>query len=136
MITSDKQYDSAKEKLSMLTESLSAPAKKGVPKEIEKANKVQVQELIDEIQMEIEEYAGLKNGDPSDIKIQSIDDLMITPIRYRIAAHMSVDAFGRKVGVSARQIARYEQAQYQNTTASTLRKILEQLDIQIDGKVA
>lgn len=53
---------------------------------------------------------------------------MIAPIRYRIAAHMSVDEFGGKVGNSARQIARYELESYQNTNSGILRKILEALN--------
>jgi len=136
MITSDKQYAAAKEQLVMLTGSLSSPKKKDVLDLIEKAGKAQLQELIDEIQLNMEEYDALKDSDPSDIEIHSLDDLMITPIRYRIAAHMSIDAFGRKVWISARQIARYELEGYRNTNTSTLRKILEVLNIHLDGKVA
>ncbi len=136
MITSDKQYAVAKEQLAMLTESLSSPKKEDVPDLIEKASKAQLQELTDEIQLKLEEYDALKDSKPSDIEIHSLDDLMVAPIRYRIAAHMSVDAFGRKVGVSARQIARYELESYRNTNSSTLRKILEVLNIHLDGRIA
>lgn len=136
MMTSDKQYAAAKEQLTLLNASLSSPKKKDVPALITKAGKAQLRELIDEIQQNMKEYETLKNSEPSDIEIHSLDDLMVAPIRYRIAAHMSVDAFGRKVGVSARQIARYELESYQNTNSSTLRKILEVLNIHLDGKVA
>lgn len=136
MITSNKQYVAATEQLAMLTASLSSPKKKGVPELVEKAGKAQLQELISEIQLNIEEYDALKDSKPSDIEIHSLDDLMVLPIRYRIAAHMSIDAFSRKVGVSARQIARYERESYQNTNSSTLRKILGVLDIHLDGKIA
>jgi transcriptional regulator with XRE-family HTH domain len=61
---------------------------------------------------------------------------MVVPIRYRIASHMSIDAFSRKVGISARQIIRYERDKYQNTNSSTLRKILDVLNIHLDGKIA
>lgn len=136
MITSDKQYAAAKKQLDMLTASLSSPKKDDVPDIIAKANRTQLQELVGEIRSNMQEYDDLKNSEPSDIEIHSLDDLMMTPIRYRIAAHMSVDAFGRKVGVSARQIARYEQEGYQNTNTSTLQKILKTLNIHLDGKVA
>ncbi|MBT3205114.1 MAG: helix-turn-helix transcriptional regulator [Gammaproteobacteria bacterium] len=136
MITSNKQYVAATEQLAMLNASLSSPKKKGVPELVEKAGKAQLQELISEIQLNIEEYDALKDSKPSDIEIHSLDDLMVLPIRYRIAAHMSIDAFSRKVGVSARQIARYERESYQNTNSSTLRKILGVLDIHLDGKIA
>ena len=48
---------------------------------------------------------------------------------------MSIDAFSRKVGISARQIIRYERDKYQNTNSSTLRKILDVLNIHLDGKI-
>lgn len=38
-----------------------------------------------------DEYDALKNSRPEDIEIHSRDDLLTAPIRYRIAAHMSVD---------------------------------------------
>lgn len=76
-----------------------------------------------------DEYDALKNSRPEDIEIHSRDDLLTAPIRYRIAARMSVDEFGRRVGVSARQIVRYESEGYQNITSSTLQKILKGLSI-------
>lgn len=136
MITSDKQYAAAKKQLMMLTASMIASKKEEVPDLIEKAGKAQMLELVDEIQRNMEEYDRLKESKPSDIEIHSLDDLMVVPIRYRIAAHMSVDAFSRKVGVSARQITRYETENYQNTNSSTLRKILGMLDIHLNGKIA
>lgn len=129
MIMSDKQYTAAKKQLALLTKSVASASKEDVPDFIAQAGKAQIQELISEIQMNIEEYEYLKESKPSDIEIHSLDDLMVAPIRYRIAAHMSVEAFSRKVGVSARQIARYETENYQNTNSSTLRKILDMLDI-------
>ena len=136
MITSDKQYEAAKKQLLMLTEALSSPVKKGVPGEIEQAGRAQTQELVAEIQEAINEYHALRNSKPSDVEIHSVDDLMVAPIRYRIAAHMSIDEFGRKVGISPRQIARYENESYQNINSSTFRKILKGLNILLDGKVA
>lgn len=64
MITSDKQYEAAKKQLAMLTESLSSPAKKGVPDEIEQACRAQTQELIGEIQESVNEYHALRNSRP------------------------------------------------------------------------
>ena len=50
MITSDKQYEAAKEQLKMLQQSFLTPSKKHIPEVITKASKRQIQELIDEIQ--------------------------------------------------------------------------------------
>lgn len=136
MITSDKQYEAAKQQLAQLAKSLAAPMKTDVPHVIADAGRAQIKELMMEIQHNIGEYEALKNSRPGDIEIHSLDDLMTAPIRYRIAAHMSVDEFSRKVGVSARQIIRYESEGYQNITSSTLQKILKGLNIHLEGKVA
>lgn len=136
MITSDKQYAASQKQLAMLKESYTAAVKKGVPDVVAKAGKAQIKELMAELKLLINEYDSLKACKPSDIEIHSLDDLMVVPIRYRIAAHMSIDAFSRKVGVSARQIARYERENYENTNSSTLRKILGMLNIHLDGKIA
>lgn len=135
MITSDKQYEAAKQQLSMLNDSLRAPARTDVPKIIQEVGKAQVQELMAEIKANIDEYDKLKNSALSDLEIHSLRDLMITPIRYRIASKMSIDTFGHKVGISARQIIRYEKDEYKNAKTTTLTKILDKLDIHIDGRV-
>ena len=138
MITSDKQYIAAKEQLSLLMKSLSEPIKKDVPAVVQAAAKSQVNELIAEIKSKIDEYSKLVKNHNDDviIEIHSLDDLLVAPIRYRLANHMSIEVFGRKVGISARQIARYEKEEYKNITTSTLQKILGNLDIHIDGKIA
>ena len=135
MITSDKQYAAADKQLTMLTDSLHAPVKADVPATIEKAGKLQLEELIAEIRAEMHEYDALKNSSPSDIEIHSLDDLVNAPIRYRISTHMSIDTFSRKVGVSPRQILRYERESYRNINSSTLLKILSVLNIHLDGKI-
>jgi hypothetical protein len=136
MITSDKQHIAAQQQLAMLKESLVATIKTNVPDEIRNVSKAQIQELIDQIQSDISEYESLKTLNLKDLEIHSIHDLMVTPIRYRIVSHMSVDAFSHKVGISARQIHRYEAANYSNANTSTLTKILEKLDISLDGRVS
>lgn len=135
MITSEIQYAAAQNKLAVLHQSLEAQVKPDVPAAIANASKAQINGLIGQIENELAEYVQLKGSDPSQIRINCLDDLMLTPIRYRLAANLSVDAFGRKVDVSARQIARYEQEGYRNTNTMTLHKILQALNIRLDGQV-
>ena len=104
-----------------------------MPELVGKCGKAQLQDLIDEVRQAIDEYEKLKNSSVKEIPVHSIQDLLVAPIRYRIASHMSVDAFSRKVGISARQIHRYEAACYKNTTTSTLTGILEKLGLTIEG---
>lgn len=136
MITSDRQYDAAKHQLARLAESLAAPTKANVPDIIASVGRGQTEDLVAEIQRSIEEYEQLKNTRLEDIEIHSLEDLITTPIRYRIVARMSVDEFSRKVGVSARQIMRYESEGYQNITSNNLKKILKGLNIRLEGKIA
>ena len=135
MITSNKQYEAAKEKLQMLMQSLLTPTKKEVPEVIAAASRSQIQELIDEIKTNIDEYIKLIENNNTTIEIHSLDDLLTAPIRYRLATHMTIEGFGQKVGVSTRQIARYENEEYQNINTSTLKKILRKLDVNINGKI-
>lgn len=135
MITSDKQLEASKQQLAMLQQSLIAPVDENITEVVRNASKVQLQNLIDDVQKEIADYERLKSAGIQDIQIHSVDDLLVAPIRYRIASHMSVDAFSRKVEVSARQIHRYEAESYKNVNTSTLTKILEKLNLHINGRV-
>ncbi|CAM2762792.1 helix-turn-helix domain-containing protein [Legionella worsleiensis] len=136
MITSEKQYKESLKKIEMLALSLSSPKKSNIPPIIEKAGRAQICELIDNIKKDIEEFEKYKNIDISKLEIHSLDDLMKTPIRYRLAAGMSVDVFAQLVGVSPRQINRYEKECYQNSHSSTLKTILQKLEVDIDGKIS
>ncbi len=128
MITSGRQYAASQKQLAMLSEAVQARTQEDLPEVIKETGQAQLQSLIEDIGAEIREYEALKASSPEELEIHSIQDLMVTPIRYRIASHMSVDAFSRKVGVSARQILRYEAECYSNTSTPTLTKILEKID--------
>lgn len=135
MITSEKQYKEALNKVKLLQLSLSAPKKPNIPAIIEQAGRSQISELISNIKKEIDEFERCKNIDISQLEIHSLDDLMKIPIRYRLAAGMSVDVFAQFVGISPRQINRYEKECYQNSHSSTLKNILQKLEVDIDGKI-
>ncbi len=135
MITSEQQYKVALQKLEMLRISLKSPAKQEIPAVIEKAGRSQIFELIEKLQSEVTEFERYKDLDVSEIEIHSLDDLIQFPIRYRLAAGMSIDKFARFVGISARQISRYEKESYKNTHTSTLNSILNKLHVDIEGRV-
>lgn len=136
MITSDKQYKEAIAKIEMLRKAFSSPIKASVPPIIEKAGRSQILELIKTIKSEVAEFEKYKDVDISKIEIHSIDDLMKTPIRYRLAKGMSIDVFAQLVGISPRQINRYEKECYQNLHSSTFKNILQTLKVDIEGKIS
>jgi len=135
MITSQQEYETTKRKKAMLEESLAAPGRAGVPVEVVEAARAQTRDLIGEMQAEIEEYERTIRSAPNEIPVNSVDDLLVAPIRYRLAAHMSTESFARTVGVSARQIFRYEQEGYRNCSVPNLAKILESLNICLRGRI-
>jgi DNA-binding XRE family transcriptional regulator len=136
MITSDKQYKEALRKIEMLQFSLSSPKKTNIPLIIEKAGRSQILELINSIGSDIKEFEKYRDTDISKLEIHSLDDLMKAPIRYRLAAGMSIDVFAQLVGISPRQINRYEKECYQNSHSSTLKTILQKLEVDLDGRIS
>ena len=136
MIVNDKQYAATKKKLKMLEDSLSAPKKKGVADAIARAAVAQTKELVDELRAKIVEYENAVNIDPAKIPLNSFADLLNAPIRYRLASRMSTEVFARFVGVSVRQIFRYELEEYRNCSIPNLDKILGKLNIRLKGNIA
>lgn len=61
MITSDRQYAAAKEKLALLEESLAQEPDNAVPDIIRETSEGQLQSLVTEVRSEIEEYESLKS---------------------------------------------------------------------------
>jgi len=135
MITSTKQIEVAKGKVKLLKDSLRAKTSPGIPKELVNATRGQISELISEIEAEIKEFELLQSTNLEKFHVRSFEDLMLTPIRVRLAQKMTVEEFAHQVGVHSRQIARYEAQNYTNLNTLTLLKILEKLSVQIDGFV-
>ena len=135
MIRSDKQYQAAKKQLGSLRKALTAGAHAKAPEAVIRAARGQTAELAAQIEKEIKDYEQLQKTQAKELRISSLQDLRVAPIRYRIAARMTIEAFARLVHVHSRQIARYESEDYQNVSWDTLLKILERLDVKIEGKM-
>jgi hypothetical protein len=134
MITSDRQYDTAKNKLDDLKQALKQPAKESLPKQLIEGARKQTKSLIAEIQKEIQEYEELVSGQ-KEIKISSIDDLRLAPIRYRIAKGFTMSAFSKITGLQERQVHRYEKEEYRQLSVERLSDILKSLKIKFDGEI-
>jgi plasmid maintenance system antidote protein VapI len=135
MIRSDKQYQAAKKQLVSLQQALAVGVHAKAPEAVIRAARGQTAELAAQIEKEIEDYEQLEKTQAKELRIFSLHDLRVAPIRYRIAAHMTIEGFARLVQVHSRQIARYESEDYQNVSWDTLLKILERLDMKIEGKM-
>jgi DNA-binding XRE family transcriptional regulator len=134
MIRSEKQLQAARQQLALLRRQSGGPGTQAkVPKALLRAAKGQTAELAADLEREIEEYEQLQQT--RELHIRSLEDLRVAPLRYRIAAHLTIEAFAQIIGVHSRQIARYESDEYRNVTWETLFKILEKLGVIIEGKV-
>ena len=134
MIRSEKQLQAARQQLALLRRQSGGPGIQAkVPKALQRAAKGQTAELAAELEREVEEYEQLQQT--RELHIRSLEDLRVAPLRYRIAAHLTIEAFAQIIGVHSRQVARYESDEYRNVTWETLFKILEKLGVIIEGKV-
>lgn len=131
MLTSDKQVTVTKNKIEELRSSLSLPSNKNVALPLRKAALVQTQALIEDLSQQVHEYEQLRSLGIKGIKIESPEDFFLLPIKFRIAKHLSQEAFSRLVEVGVRQIMRYEAEGYQNIQGDTFKRILSKLPIAV-----
>ncbi len=134
MITSDRQLKVAKKQIASLTESI-ADMKKSAKGILANAALVQTKALIEELQGKVSEYERLLSDGLGAIDVNTPEDLMLLPIKYRLAKHLTREAFAKIVDVSVRMISRYETEEYSNINGETLKKILHNLPLRLDGKL-
>lgn len=133
MITSDRQLAVAHEQLARLQAALDAPQRTDIPAKFIEANQQKIKADMARIDSEIQEYESLKHLTVEEIQIDSIEDLLKAPIKYRLASHLTVDEFARQVELNVRNIQRYEAAEYQSVQLSILVDILKKLNLHVRG---
>lgn len=136
MITSDRQLKVTKEKIEFLKNNKSARTSQKINPVLQKAGELQSLSLIDELELQVIEYENLKSKGLPAIKLSSPEDMMLLPIRYRIAKQLTQEDFANFVDVPLRQITRYEAEEYGNINGETLKKILHKIPLKITGKVS
>ena len=133
MITSDKQVLVTKKRIDEFLEYLKLIEKD--TRIIAKASKFQIEGLVQELREQIYEYETLKTKGVEAIEISGPSDIMLLPIKYRIAKRMTQELFAKKVDMPLRMICRYESENYRNITGGNLHKILDKLHLKIFGKI-
>jgi hypothetical protein len=134
MITSDRQLRVAQGKIEDLNKSLSHDLTE-VPASFREGILNQRRELIAEMEREVSEYLKLKSRKVEVIPIASLEDIKLAPIRFRLATGMTIEEFAQLVGVHSRQIARYENEEYEKITIENLSKILAKIKPRISGEM-
>ncbi len=133
MITSDRQLKTTNEKIQSLREAIKKLEEEAKP--LAKASIIQTKAIIKDLQKEVEEFETLREKGLEAIEINDLAEVMLLPIKYRIAKKMSQDSFAKEVDVPVRMIARYESENYRNITGENLYKILRKLHLKIPGKL-
>ncbi len=133
MITSKRQLNASKKKIEFLRKSSKAMKKKsrGV---LAKSSLIQTETMIQELENKVLEYETLYSKGLEAIEIEMLEDIMLLPIKYRIAKHLSKEDFARKVDVPVRMISRYETEGYTNIRGVTFKKILHNLPLLLNVK--
>jgi hypothetical protein len=131
MITSERQLNITKLKIEDLKTSLKKKPNEKMNAILLKSARVQAEAVIAELQEQVSEYERLRSHGIPAIQVKTPMDLLLLPIRYRIAKQMSQEAFSQLVGVGLRQIARYEAEGYENIQGDTLKRILERLPLDL-----
>ena len=133
MITSERQLAVTSQKIGDLKDALKKI--KAGNDTFAKASIIETKGLIEDLEQEVKEYETLRDKGIEAIEINDLAELMLLPIKYRIAKKMTQDTFAREVEVPVRMIARYESEGYKNITGENLHKILSKLHLKIPGKL-
>lgn len=144
MILSERQLKVTLVKLAAIEERLKAtlPMKKGssslgkIAPEFAEAARAELEELAIELRQDVKEYQRLRRLGLKALTLKSPADFLEFPMKYRVACGLTQEQFAAKVGVSLRQIARYEAESYQNINGETLKRILEKLPLKIDCEIS
>jgi Helix-turn-helix len=127
MITSERQLLFTKKQIASLAEEIKNLEKEAPKKPFGKTAVIQAKALLQELQFNVEEYEALKANGVKGIQINNLSEIMILPIKYRIAKGMTQEAFAKEFEISLRTIARYEAENYRNASGDNFDKILKKL---------
>jgi hypothetical protein len=103
-----RMSDVTKMKIEDLKKSFNQKPNPKISAILQKSARFQIESLISELQIQVDEYESLKSEGVEAIQVHTLNDLLLIPIRNRIAKQMSQESFSHLVGVSVRQIARYK----------------------------
>jgi hypothetical protein len=135
MITSDRQLTITNKKIESLQVAVKKLSDEAKTKPLAKSAKIQTQALIKALQLEVFEYEDLKNRGFDAIELNDLSEIMLIPIKYRIAKRMTQESFAKEVEIPLRMIARYESEGYRNITGENFHKILQKLNLKLPGKL-
>ncbi len=126
MIRNDHQLSIAKEK----QEALQSAASTAKP-----SDATIYSDLIDEVQQEIDEYIGIRDGYVNLFAIESVDDLAASVTKARIARRWTQKQLAESLGVSEQMVQKDESRGYEKAGVARLAEIVDILGYQLVGEL-
>ncbi len=88
---------------------------------------------INDLKREIDEYESLRDAQPGEVIVESLEDLPDALIRVRIARHFTQELLAEKLGVRPQQVQKWEAGAYQRASYASILKVARALGIEMEG---
>jgi|LGVF01.2.fsa_nt_gb DNA-binding XRE family transcriptional regulator len=92
-----------------------------------------IRSQINDLKREIDEYESLRDAQPGDVIVESLEDLPDALIRVRIARHLTQEHLAEKLGVRPQQVQKWEAGAYQRASYASILKVARALGIEMEG---
>jgi transcriptional regulator with XRE-family HTH domain len=126
MIRNDRQLSIAKEKQEALLSAASAA---------DPSDAAVYRDLANEVQQEIDEYIGIRDGYVNLFAIESIDDLAAAVTKARIARRWTQKQLADSLGVSEQMVQKDESRGYEKAGVGRLAEVVDVLGYQLVGEL-
>ena len=126
MIRNERQLSIAKEKQEALVVAASTA---------EPSDAAVYRDLADEVQQEIDEYIGIRDGHVNLFAIESIDDLAAAVTKARIARRWTQKQLADSLGVSEQMVQKDESRGYEKAGVARLAEVVDVLGYQLVGEL-
>lgn len=97
-----------------------------------KAERDALESLLDDLNVELEEYEQLKTEEVSTISVYSLEELAHGLIMARVAGSLSQRALAQRMGIKEQQIQRYEAEAYASASYRRLCQVARALNVRIE----
>jgi len=135
MIKNERQFRITKaqaEKFRAAIKSLEpAPPDESVHPLLRKAELDGLRSQLADLDREIEEYAHLRSGRRSQVKVDQFEDLPRALIQARIASGLTQEQLAAKLKLKPQQIQRYEATEYQSASLSRVAEVVHVLGVRV-----
>ena len=137
MLTNERQYRITLKKAHRLKDAIQeldyrATLQKNAHPRMLKAERDALESLLDDLNIELDEYEQLKSEEVSTISIYSLGELAHGLIKARVAGNLSQRALAQRMGIKEQQIQRYEAEAYASASFRRLCQVARALDVRIE----